>query len=56
MTTPLVETERFKQGLGRLDADLMAARALLGGRSPAFGKIRSIAEPCMPTIGVNSSR
>jgi indole-3-acetate monooxygenase len=29
MTTPLVETERFKEGLGRLDADLMAARALL---------------------------
>jgi alkylation response protein AidB-like acyl-CoA dehydrogenase len=29
MTTPLVETERFKEGLGRLDAELMAARALL---------------------------
>jgi indole-3-acetate monooxygenase len=29
MTTPLVETERFKEGLARLDADLMAARALL---------------------------
>jgi indole-3-acetate monooxygenase len=29
MTTPLVETERFKKGLARLDADLMAARALL---------------------------
>ncbi|WP_024515389.1 acyl-CoA dehydrogenase family protein [Bradyrhizobium sp. Tv2a-2] len=29
MTTPLVETERFKEGLGRLDADLKAARALL---------------------------
>ena len=28
-TTPLVETERFKEGLARLDADLMAARALL---------------------------
>jgi indole-3-acetate monooxygenase len=29
MTTPLVETERFKEGLARLDADVMAARALL---------------------------
>jgi len=29
MTTPLVETERFKEGLARFDANLMAARALL---------------------------
>ena len=29
MTTPLVETERFKEGLARLDAELTAARALL---------------------------
>jgi alkylation response protein AidB-like acyl-CoA dehydrogenase len=29
MTTPLVETERFKEGLARLGAELMAARALL---------------------------
>jgi indole-3-acetate monooxygenase len=29
MTTPLVETERFREGLARLDADLKAARALL---------------------------
>jgi alkylation response protein AidB-like acyl-CoA dehydrogenase len=29
MTSPLVETERFKEGLARLDAELMAARALL---------------------------
>jgi indole-3-acetate monooxygenase len=29
MATPLVETERFKEGLARLGADLMAARALL---------------------------
>jgi alkylation response protein AidB-like acyl-CoA dehydrogenase len=28
MTTPLVETERFKEGLARLDAELKAARAL----------------------------
>jgi indole-3-acetate monooxygenase len=28
MTTPLVETERFKEGLARFDAELMAARAL----------------------------
>ena len=28
MTTPLVETERFKEGLARLDAELMAACAL----------------------------
>jgi alkylation response protein AidB-like acyl-CoA dehydrogenase len=29
MTTSLAETERFKEGLARLDAELMAARALL---------------------------
>ena len=29
MTTPLAETERFKEGLARLDTELMAARALL---------------------------
>lgn len=29
MTTPLAETERFKEDSARLDADLMAARALL---------------------------
>ena len=29
MITPLVETERFKEGLARLDAELKAARALL---------------------------
>jgi len=29
MATPLAETERFKEGLGRLDAELKAARALL---------------------------
>jgi alkylation response protein AidB-like acyl-CoA dehydrogenase len=29
MATPLVETERFNEGLARLDAELMAARALL---------------------------
>ena len=29
MATKLVETERFKEGLARLDAELMAARALL---------------------------
>ena len=29
MTTPLVETARFKEGLARIDADLKAARALL---------------------------
>src|SRR6516165_7638953 len=29
MTTPLAETERFKEGLARLDAEFMAARALL---------------------------
>jgi indole-3-acetate monooxygenase len=33
MTTPLVETERFKEGLARLDAELMAARALLGAQT-----------------------
>jgi indole-3-acetate monooxygenase len=29
MAAPLAETERFKEGLARLDAELMAARALL---------------------------
>jgi alkylation response protein AidB-like acyl-CoA dehydrogenase len=29
MTVPLVETERFKEALGRLDAELAAARSLL---------------------------
>ena len=29
MATPLVETERFREGVGRLGAELMAARALL---------------------------
>jgi alkylation response protein AidB-like acyl-CoA dehydrogenase len=29
MITPLAETERFREGLARLDAELMAARALL---------------------------
>jgi len=29
MTSPLAETERFKEGLARLDAELAAARALL---------------------------
>jgi indole-3-acetate monooxygenase len=29
MTTSLLETERFKEGVARLDAELMAARALL---------------------------
>ena len=29
MSAPLVETERFKEGLARLDAELSAARALL---------------------------
>jgi indole-3-acetate monooxygenase len=29
MTTPLAETERFKEGLARLDAELAAAQALL---------------------------
>jgi len=29
---PLVETEGFKEGMSRLDADLMAARALLGAQ------------------------
>jgi indole-3-acetate monooxygenase len=32
MTTPLAETERFKEHLARLDAELMAARSLLGAQ------------------------
>jgi acyl-CoA dehydrogenase-like protein len=42
MTTPLVETERFKEGLARLDADLMAARALLEAQiRPRLAKSRA---------------
>jgi alkylation response protein AidB-like acyl-CoA dehydrogenase len=33
MTTALAETERFKEGLARLDAELMAARALLDAQN-----------------------
>ena len=33
MTTSLAETERFKEGLARLDAEVMAARALLETQS-----------------------
>jgi indole-3-acetate monooxygenase len=38
MTTPLAETERFKEGLARLDADLMAARAARGADHPRLAK------------------
>ena len=33
MAAPLVETERFREGVGRLGAELMAARALLDGHA-----------------------
>jgi alkylation response protein AidB-like acyl-CoA dehydrogenase len=44
MTTPLVETERFREGLARLDAELMAARALLEAQT---ARIWENPEPAM---------
>jgi alkylation response protein AidB-like acyl-CoA dehydrogenase len=41
MTTPLVETERFKEGLARLDADLMTARAARGTDHPSLAQPRA---------------
>jgi indole-3-acetate monooxygenase len=64
MTTPLVKTERFKEGLARLDADLMAARALLEAqiarvwRNPerATGKdLTRVAEQLQAAVWINSA-
>jgi alkylation response protein AidB-like acyl-CoA dehydrogenase len=64
MTTPLAETERFKEGLARLDAELMAARALLETqitsvwqnpeRSAAKGMAR-VAEQLQAAIWITSA-
>ena len=64
MTTPLVETERFKEGLARLDADLMAARALLGAQiarvwhnpeRPAAKDLARVAEPLQAAVWITSA-
>jgi alkylation response protein AidB-like acyl-CoA dehydrogenase len=41
MTAPLAETERFKEGLARLDAELMPARADRGADRPCLAKSRA---------------
>jgi len=51
MTTPLVETERFKDSLGRLDAELMAARALLDAQITSVWR-NSEREPVKDLAGV----
>jgi indole-3-acetate monooxygenase len=64
MTTPLVETERFKEGLARLDADLKAARALLKAEvdrvwqnpEPAAGKDMSrVAEQLQAAVWITAA-
>ena len=64
MTTPLVETERFKEGLARLDADLMAARALLetqitglwhNPERPAAKGLTRVAEQLQASIWITSA-
>jgi indole-3-acetate monooxygenase len=64
MTTPLEETERFKEGLARLDADLMAARALLEAQvtrvwenpERAAGKdMTRVAEQLQAAVWINSA-
>jgi indole-3-acetate monooxygenase len=64
MTTPLAETERFKEGLARLDAELMAARALLDAqitsvwrdseRAPAKG-LADVAEQLQAAIWITAA-
>jgi alkylation response protein AidB-like acyl-CoA dehydrogenase len=64
MATPIVETERFKEGLARLDAELMAARALLEAQvarvwqntegSTAKGMVR-IAEQLQAAIWITAA-
>jgi len=56
MTAPLIETERFKKGLARLDADLKAARAARGRGRPRLAKSRaSRREGHEPHIGTTAS-
>ncbi len=63
-TTPLAETERFKEGLGRLDADLMAARGLLEAQithvwhnpeRPAAKDLARVAEQLQAAIWITSA-
>jgi alkylation response protein AidB-like acyl-CoA dehydrogenase len=64
MATPMAETERFKEGLARLDAELMAARALLEAQttqvwqSPAQPKPKDLtrmAEQLQAAIWITSA-
>jgi alkylation response protein AidB-like acyl-CoA dehydrogenase len=64
MTTPLVETERFKEGLARLDAELMAARALLEAQvtrvwhnpeRPAAKDLTRVAEQLQAAVWITSA-
>jgi alkylation response protein AidB-like acyl-CoA dehydrogenase len=64
MTTSLVETERFKEGLARLDAELMAARALLEAqitrvwqnpRRSAAKDVTRVAEELQAAIWITSA-
>jgi indole-3-acetate monooxygenase len=64
MTTPLAETERFNEGLARLDAELMAARALLDAqitsvwrdseRAPAKD-LAGLAEQLQAAVWINAA-
>ena len=51
MVTKLVETERFKEGLARLDAELMAARALLEAQTASVWQ-SSVRAPAKDLAGV----
>jgi alkylation response protein AidB-like acyl-CoA dehydrogenase len=64
MTTSLVETERFKEGLARLDAELMAARALLEAQvtrvwhnpeRPAGKNLTRVAEQLQAAVWITSA-
>jgi alkylation response protein AidB-like acyl-CoA dehydrogenase len=64
MATALAETERFKEGLARLDAELMAARALLEAqitcawqdceRAPAKN-LADVAEPLQAAVWITAA-
>jgi alkylation response protein AidB-like acyl-CoA dehydrogenase len=64
MTTPMAETERFKEGLARLDAELMAARALLEAQTAhvwhnpersAAKDLTRLAKQLQATIWINAA-
>jgi alkylation response protein AidB-like acyl-CoA dehydrogenase len=64
MTAPLAETERFKEGLARFDAELMAARALLETqvtriwRNPERSMAKDLsgmAEPLQAVVWIHSA-